>query len=76
MSPYINNLPHLSAEVFAVCMLQHAPDETHRQFVFVRGVGARDDEDIVITYERRKKKPTLEFVVASVGASTSVTESV
>lgn len=63
---YILNIPGLSAELLAIGMVQHAPDERHRQFVFEgEQVGVEFDEVVVVTYERKRKPPTLErFIVA------------
>lgn len=44
-------------------MVQHAPDEQHREFIFNSDVGAREEEVIVITYERKLKTPTLPRVM-------------
>ena len=68
MSPYILDLIASIARTLALAVLQHAPDEYHKQFVFEGPeVGAAYDEVIVITYERKRKPTTLPiFVVAEV----------
>jgi hypothetical protein len=73
---YIRNIPEATAELLAISMLQHSPDEQYRQFVFNSEVGAGDDEVIVVTYERRIKTPTLQVFVAKPGMLASVANNV
>jgi hypothetical protein len=55
--PYLHNLPHHAARVLALSELIYSPDEDKTQYIFDGGdIGAGDDEVIVVTYERRKKK--------------------
>ena len=74
MSPYILDLISSIARTLALAVLQHAPDEYHKQFIFNGPeVGARADEVIVITYERKIKPTTLpRFVVAEVAQVSEV----
>lgn len=63
MSPIIQYIPKLSAELLAIAMVQHAPDVQHERFVFDGvDVGALAGEDVIVTYERKPKVTTLQFV--------------
>lgn len=62
---YLLNLPHLAAHLLAISQVQHAPDEQRQEFVFDGPeVGAQENEDVIVTVERRRKASTLLFHTA------------
>jgi hypothetical protein len=67
MSPIIRYLPQKLAEAFGISMIQNSPDTQLERFVFEgMDIGARADEDVIVTYERRPKATTLRFDDAGV----------
>ena len=57
--PYLHNLPRSAARTFALCEVMYNPEENLTEYPFDgRDVGIGDDEEVVVTYVRRKKRPT------------------
>ena len=56
---YYHNLPFSAARTLALSELMYNPEENATEYTFEgRDVGAGDDEEIVVMYVRRKKRPT------------------
>ena len=56
---YLHNLPRAAARTLVICELMYNPDENYDEVVFDgRELGLGDDTEIVVTYEKRKKRPT------------------
>ena len=59
MSPYLYNLPRRMAHNLALIQLIYNPDKNFEEFKFDGAdVGMGDDEEVTVTYTRRRKLTT------------------
>jgi hypothetical protein len=56
---YLHNLPRSAARTLVISELMYNPEEDHDEIVFDgRELGLDDNTEIVVTYEKRRKRPT------------------
>lgn len=64
--PYLPNIPRRVAHLLAMLEVRDYPADLHDQFIFhASELDIGDDEEVVVTYERRRKRNAVKLEAVS-----------